>query len=56
MAGGSESVADEVTVRGGAATNPFPGPRPFTESDNLLFFGRDRQLSDLVALLFAQQW
>jgi predicted GTPase len=42
-------------VRGGATANPFPGPRPFAESDSLLFFGRDRELSDLVALLFAHR-
>jgi len=35
--------------------NPFPGPRPFAESENSLFFGRDRELSDLIALLFAQR-
>lgn len=42
-------------MRGGATANPFPGPRPFAESDSLLFFGRDRELSDLVALLFAHR-
>jgi len=35
--------------------NPFPGPRPFAETENGLFFGRDRELSDLIALLFAQR-
>lgn len=38
-----------------ADANPFPGPRPFTESEGWLFFGRERELSDLVALLFAQR-
>lgn len=37
------------------SANPFPGPRPFAESEEWLFFGRERELSDLVALLFAQR-
>ncbi|MGI8685892.1 MAG: hypothetical protein ACR2MO_12550 [Acidimicrobiales bacterium] len=36
-------------------TNPFPGPRPFVESEGSLFFGREREFLDLVALLFAQR-
>ncbi len=35
--------------------NPFPGPRPFSEDEAWLFFGRDRELSELIALLFAQR-
>jgi hypothetical protein len=42
-------------VEGESRANPFPGPRPFSESENWLFFGRERELSDLVALLFAQR-
>jgi hypothetical protein len=53
--GRPKSVVDQAGVAGATDTNPFPGPRPFAESDNLLFFGRDRELSDLVALLFAQR-
>jgi hypothetical protein len=49
------SGVHEATLESGTDTNPFPGPRPFGENDRSLFFGRDRELSDLVALLFAQR-
>lgn len=35
--------------------NPFPGPRPFVTEEQGLFFGRDREIRELVALLFAQR-
>lgn len=35
--------------------NPYVGPRPFTTGDAELFFGRDREVSKLVALLFAHR-
>ena len=31
--------------------NPFPGLRPFEETDNLYFFGRDAQVEELVERL-----
>ncbi|MCA1693976.1 MAG: ATP-binding protein, partial [Actinobacteria bacterium] len=49
------STIDGDEAKGGTMANPFPGPRPFAESEDWLFFGRDRELSDLVALLFAQR-
>jgi hypothetical protein len=48
--------SDQVgETSGRSAANPFPGPRPFGEDDRAWFFGRDRELSDLVALLFAHR-
>lgn len=32
-------------------TNPFPGLRPFTESETHLFFGRERQVDTMVDML-----
>ena len=31
--------------------NPYVGPRPFESDDADFFFGRDREVSDLVALI-----
>ena len=36
-------------------SNPFPGPRPFVTEERGLFFGRDREIRELVSLLFAQR-
>lgn len=46
---------DDAGQPAATSANPFPGPRPFAEDEDWLFFGRDRELSDLVALLFAQR-
>ena len=35
----------------GEVGNPFPGLRPFEESDNILFFGRDEQVEALLERL-----
>jgi len=33
------------------SSNPFVGPRPFEAADAEFFFGRDREIADLVALI-----
>ncbi|HLA43525.1 MAG TPA: ATP-binding protein, partial [Aggregatilineales bacterium] len=33
--------------------NPYVGPRPFTRDDHTLFFGRDREIKELSALVGA---
>jgi conflict system STAND superfamily ATPase len=38
-----------------AALNPFPGPRPFTEGDADVFFGREREVEHLLALLVVER-
>ncbi len=35
--------------------NPFPGPRAFTEEDHAAFFGRDRELDDLLTLVLLER-
>jgi len=40
-----------VTPAGTQRSNPFPGLRPFDETDDDLFFGRDAQVDDLVGRL-----
>ena len=35
--------------------NPFPGPRPFTEGDADVFFGREREVEHLLALLVVER-
>lgn len=34
-------------------SDPYVGPRPFEEADRQVFFGRDREASDLVSLITA---
>lgn len=34
-----------------AATNPYLGLQPYTESDQFIFFGRDRHIANLLGLL-----
>jgi WD40 repeat protein len=36
-------------------SNPYPGPRPFDRADSEVFFGRDRELQDLLALVVSHQ-
>lgn len=50
-----EPAPGGATTEASIGTNPFPGPRPFVENEGWLFFGRDRELADLGALLFAQR-
>ena len=35
--------------------NPYVGPRPFEREDRDLFFGRDREIYDLLSLVFAHR-
>src|SRR5438046_2263734 len=37
-------------------SNPFPGIRPFGESDSDLFFGRDEEIEQLLDLLSARRF
>jgi hypothetical protein len=39
----------------GPASNPFPGPRPFEESEKDRFFGREREVDRIVSLVYSQQ-
>src|SRR5271165_1596675 len=32
---------------------PYVGPRPFTKDDQSIFFGRDREASELISLIIA---
>ncbi len=34
---------------------PYPGPRPFEQEEEDLFFGRDREVQDLVSLIIAHR-
>lgn len=36
-------------------TNPYPGPRPFTQQEGHLFFGREGELDDLFSLVVAHR-
>jgi WD40 repeat protein len=40
---------------GSAAANPYAGPRPFTEAQSRLFFGRDRETADLYSLVVSHR-
>jgi hypothetical protein len=60
MPGQSEAGSDTLPSRSPETSvvsgpNPFPGPRPFAGDDRGWFFGRDQELADLVALLFAHR-
>ena len=35
--------------------NPYPGPRPFEREEQNLFFGRDREVSELLSLIIAHR-
>jgi Novel STAND NTPase 1/WD domain, G-beta repeat len=35
--------------------NPYPGPRPFERGEQNLFFGRDREVADLLSLIIAHR-
>lgn len=37
------------------ADSPYPGPRPFDESDQGLFFGREREIRQLLSLAVARR-
>jgi WD40 repeat protein/formylglycine-generating enzyme required for sulfatase activity len=39
----------------GGSDNPYIGPRPFSEEENHLFFGREREAHELAALVVAHQ-
>src|SRR5258707_14736796 len=38
-----------------APTSPYPGPRPFTSEEQRFFFGREREASELSALISAHR-
>lgn len=38
-----------------SAANPFPGPRPFTEDEAGVFFGRSREVEHLLGLLTVER-
>lgn len=48
---GGDSVSDTVSSR----LNPYVGPRAFEETDSGGFFGRDRELDNLLNLLIARR-
>jgi len=35
--------------------NPYPGPRPFEQGEQNLFFGRDREVKELLSLIIAHR-
>jgi WD40 repeat protein len=35
--------------------NPYPGPRPFEQGEQSLFFGRDREVKELLSLIIAHR-
>jgi hypothetical protein len=35
--------------------NPYVGPRPFTEADVSLFFGRDHEARRLISVLISER-
>lgn len=38
-----------------AEREPYVGPRPYTEGDRLLFFGRDAEIAEVVSLVIAHR-
>lgn len=38
-----------------ATGNPYVGPRPFTQRERNLFFGRDREANDLIPLVISER-
>ena len=38
-----------------SSRNPYPGPRPFERGEHNLFFGRDREVADLLSLMIAHR-
>jgi WD40 repeat protein len=38
-----------------SSDNPYPGPRPFEEKEQDLFFGRDREVRELLSLIAAHR-
>src|SRR4051795_8230121 len=51
MIGGSRSRSTTMPPD----ENPYVGPRPFEAGDAGLFFGRDGEINDLVALIVSNQ-
>jgi Novel STAND NTPase 1 len=43
-----------MTAELGSLT-PYPGPRPFEREEQNLFFGRDREVSELLSLIIAHR-
>jgi len=42
---------DKIIIDNFQISNPFPGLRSFEEDENILFFGRERQVDDLIRKL-----
>ena len=38
-----------------SSRSPYPGPRPFEPGEHNLFFGRDREVADLLSLMIAHR-
>ena len=38
-----------------SSRSPYPGPRPFERGEHNLFFGRDREVADLLSLMIAHR-
>lgn len=48
-------MATEHSLHQNNLKEPYVGPRPFEESDEDIFFGRDQEVSELTALVIAHQ-
>ena len=42
---------DKIVIDDFQISNPFPGLRSFEEDENILFFGREKQVDDLIRKL-----
>jgi hypothetical protein len=42
---------DKIIIDNFKISNPFPGLRSFEEDENILFFGREKQVDDLIRKL-----
>src|SRR5215510_683204 len=49
-AGGGSAVIARSSL-----PNPYPGPRPFERGEQSVFFGRDREIADLLSLIIAHR-
>src|SRR5215471_18370998 len=53
---GSGSIPGGNARSAAMSPKPYPGLRPFEEGDTDFFFGRDRQISDLINRLRTQRF
>lgn len=47
--------APASVAESGSGESPYAGPRPFTETQSRLFFGRDRETADLYSLVVSHR-